>query len=124
LQTQKRDDNYQEKRENLKNLSDAELKERFWELGEKIVEPLLTLGYDHTTPSIERSVLLRMGFSSVESMAIVNEVLAKGLISKGAGNVVYRLAKHKNMSIRDAGLALYNNELWDEALALFKEGAV
>ena len=122
MNAQKREDNFQERRQHLKNLSDEELKDLFWSLGEQIVDPLLKLGKEHTTPSIERSVLLRMGFSSVEAMGIVNEVVARGLIGKGAGHVVYRLSKEKGLSIREAGLKLYNNELWDEAVALFKEG--
>jgi len=117
----KREDNYEERRAHLKDLSDAQLKDLFWELGEKMVEPLLKLGYEHTTPSIERSVLLRMGFSSTEAMTIVTEVLARGLIGKGAGHVVYKLSQEKGMSIREAGVALCEGQHWDEVVQLFKE---
>ena len=116
-----REDQYLEKRDHLKNLSDDELKNLFWELSGKIVEPLLKLGKENTTPSIERSVLLRMGFSSVEAMTIVTQVVARGLIGKGAGNVVYRLSELKGISIREAGLKLCEDECWDEVIALFKE---
>jgi len=117
----KREDNYEERRTHLKNLSDEQLKDLFWELGEQMVEPLLKLGREHTTPSIERSILLRMGFSSTEAMTIVTEVLARGLIGKGAGHVVYKLSKAKGLTIREAGVALCNDQYWDEVVQLFKE---
>ncbi len=66
----KRTDNFEERRGHLKNLTDDELKGRFWELAEEIVEPLVDLAKKNTTPSIERSVLLRMGFSSIEAKAL------------------------------------------------------
>ena len=60
---------------------------------EQITEPLLKMGYEYTSPSIERSVLLRMGFSSLEAKHIVDGCMERSLIAHGAGNVVYRLAK-------------------------------
>ncbi len=39
--------------------------------GKTIVAPLIEEARTHTTPSIERSVLLRMGFSSIEAKALV-----------------------------------------------------
>ena len=59
----KRDDDYQVRRQSVANLSDKELEQRFWQLAEQIVDPLLKLGYENTSPAIERSVQLRMGFS-------------------------------------------------------------
>jgi len=111
---QTRVDDYEKRRQHLKNLSDAELKQRFWELAEKAVNPLIDLAYNHTTPSIERSVLLRMGFSSLEAKSLVDKVIHHGLIAKGAGHVVYRLSRIKQISIRQAGLALINNQGWEE----------
>jgi len=121
MNTSKRADNYLERRTHLTDLSDEELKTRFWELGEQIVEPLLKLGYENTSPSIERSVLLRMGFSSTEAMTIVDEVMARSLMGKGAGNVVYKLSLAKGLTIREAGLALCNQQHWDTVVNLFKE---
>ena len=112
---------FEEKRQHLKNLSDEELKTRFWELGEQIVEPFLEMGKMYTSPSIERSILLRMGFSSLEANKIVSEVEARGLMGKGAGHVVYRLAKMKKMDIREAGVALYEGQYWDEVVAKFAD---
>ena len=66
-----RKDDFKTRRLHLADLSDSEIKERFWSLAEQIVDPLLDLGYKNTSPSIERSILLRMGFSSLEAMAIL-----------------------------------------------------
>jgi len=113
---------FEERRKHLANLTDEELKARFWELGEKIVSPLLELGKVNTSPSIERSVLLRMGFSSIEATKIVNEVVARNLMGKGAGHVVYRLSRETGMTIREAGLALCNDQHWDDVARFFPGG--
>jgi len=118
----KRKDDFNERRKHLAHLSDEELEQRFWELAEKIVDPLIDLAYKNTSPSIERSVLLRMGFSSIEAKAIVDGAIDRGLLGKGAGHLVYKLAKEKNMDIREAGLKLANGEMWDEVVALFNGG--
>lgn len=115
----KRADDYEVRRQHLKDLTDDQLKQRFWELAEKIVEPMLELGYKNTTPAIERSVLLRMGFSSLEVKPIVEGVMKKGLMSKGAGNVVWRLSKKLGISVREAGVGLSEGKYWEEVDALF-----
>ncbi len=120
----KRLDDFQDRRAHLANLSDEELKARFWQLAEQIVDPMLELGRKNTSPSIERSVLLRMGFSSIEAKEIVNRTIDNGLMGKGAGHVVYKLAKANNLSVREAGLKLAKGEGWNEVVELFanKEG--
>lgn len=115
----KRDDDFQVRREHLASLNDEELKARFWALTEQLVDPLLTLAEENTTPAIERSVLLRMGFSSLEAKTIVNGCMEKNLLGHGAGNVVYRYAKENNLPVREAGLALMNPAALDRAAALF-----
>ena len=119
----KREDNFNERRAHLKDLTPQELKERFWKLAEQVVDPLLKLGYENTSPAIERSVLLRMGFSSLEVKPIVDRAMERGLLGHGAGNIVYRLSKEKNISIREAGLSLADGDSWDTAYALFKGGS-
>ncbi|RDY24011.1 ornithine aminomutase [Romboutsia maritimum] len=119
----KREDDFTERRKHLQNLSDQEIHDKFWELAHQIMQPMLELGKKNTTPSIERSVLLRMGFSSLEAKPIIEGVLDRGLISKGAGHVVYKLAKEKDISIREAGLMLVNGEGWDEVVSLFSKEA-
>lgn len=120
----KRPDDFQERRGHLANLSEEELKARFWELAGKVVEPMLQLGKTHTTPAVERSVLLRMGFSSLEVKPIVEGVISKGLMPKGAGNVVWRLSQKLGISVRDAGLALAQGDHWDTVETLFQKGEV
>ncbi|MDO5300876.1 MAG: ornithine aminomutase subunit alpha [Tissierellia bacterium] len=117
-----RQDDFQERRKHLSNLSEDELKAKFWELIGEIVDPIADYAYKHTTPSIERSVLLRMGFSSIEATALVEGVLDRGLIGHGAGHIVYRIAKENNLDIRDAGLALVDGKYWDQAVEIFKGG--
>ncbi|SEF91958.1 D-ornithine 4,5-aminomutase S subunit [Caloramator fervidus] len=119
----KRPDDFEVRRQHLRNLTDEELEKRFWQLAEEIVKPLVELAYTHTSPAVERSVLLRMGFSSIEAKAIVEGVMKLGLLGKGAGNVVYRLAKKKNIPIREAGLLLVEGKCWEEVPGLFEGGA-
>ncbi len=118
----KREDDFQERRKHIASLSDQELYENFWKLTEKVVDPLLEMGKKHTTPSIERSVLLRMGVSSLETKPIVEGCMDRGLMGKGAGHVVYKLAKAKEISIKEAATMLASGKGWDEAVALFKGG--
>ena len=118
----KRNDDYLERRAHIAGLTDKELDERFWELANKLVDPLLQMGYEYTSPAVERSVLLRMGFSSIEAKAIVEGCIEHELMSHGAGNVVYRLSRAENMELRQAGLALSEGKLWDKAEKLFEGG--
>lgn len=118
----KRDDDFQVRRKHLAEMSEEELKQRFWDLAEKAVDPLLDLAKTHTTPAVERSVLLRMGFSSLEAKPLVEGVIDRGLMGKGAGNVIYRVAQAKNMPIRETGLEMLEGKHWDEAVAIFKGG--
>lgn len=118
----KREDDFEQRRAHLKGLSDAELKDRFWQLTEQVVDPLLELARTHTSPSVERAVLLRMGFSSLEAQPLVNAAIDRGLMSHGVGHVVYKISKEKNLSIRQAGLELLEGKHWDDAITLFKGG--
>jgi D-ornithine 4,5-aminomutase subunit alpha len=95
-------------------MSDDELHARFWALAEKIVAPLIEEARTHTTPSIERSVLLRMGFSSIEAKALVARMQEQRLLGHGAGRLVLELATGRGVSVRDAGLALLDGRYWDE----------
>ena len=80
------------------------------------------MGREYTSPSIERSVLLRMGFSSLEAKALVDLCLEQGLLGHGAGHVVYKAAQAWNLGIREAGLKLVSLENWDSIKALFEGG--
>ena len=116
----KRADDFQERRKHLANMTDEELFNHFWAVTEQVVDPLLELGRKNTTPSVERAVLLRVGISSMDTKAIVEGCMDKGLMGKGAGHVVYKLAKAKGIEIKEAAALLAAGEAWDEAAALFK----
>lgn len=108
-----RPDDFESRRQHLRNLSDEELHERFWNLVEQIVEPMITEARTHTTPAIERSVLLRMGFSSLEVKALVGAIDQRGLLGQGAGRLVLELAQAKGISVREAGSALLAGRYWE-----------
>ena len=99
-----------------------ELYQRFWELTDQVVDPLLELGRKNTTPSVERSVLLRMGVSSLDCMPIVNHAMDHGLMGKGCGHCVYKLSKMEDISIREASIKLAKGEGWDKLVEAFKGG--
>lgn len=110
----KRADDFEQRREHLKNLTDEQLYERFWSLTEQIVKPLVELAEKNTSPSVERSVLLRMGFSSLEAGDIVKEGMKWGLMGKGMGNVVLTYAEMKEIDYLAAGKELAKGQGWNE----------
>ncbi|MFZ5925024.1 MAG: ornithine aminomutase subunit alpha [Bacillota bacterium] len=116
-----RPDDFETRRRHLAGMSNEELARYFWALADKVVEPLVDLARTHTSPSIERSVLLRMGFSSLEAKAIVDKCVERGLLGKGAGHVVWKLARSRGMSVREAGIALSEGKMWDDAARLFSQ---
>ncbi len=105
-----RNDDFNTRRKKVKSMSDTELKKYFYELSEKIVDPLVDMGYKYTSKSIERSVLLRMGFSSIEAKAIVDKLGEYDLLKKGAGHCVFKLSKAKQIDIKSAGLEISDKD--------------
>ncbi len=101
---------FEKRQQELKKLSDEELKARFWKLSNQLMEPVVTLAQTHTSPSIERSVLLRMGIDSITAHGVVDRVLEAGLLGKGAGHVVWKLAQKSGMDIRGAAAAILENK--------------
>ena len=93
---------YEKRLAELHKLSDEELKNRFWELCNKIVEPMVEYGKKYTSPSIERSVLLRMGIDSLTTQTLVKKINEAGLLGKGAGHVVLKFSQKENISIKEA----------------------
>lgn len=118
----KRADDFEQRRKHIANLTDEELYNRFWELTDQVVEPLLEMGRKNTTPSVERAVLLRMGVSSLDTQKIVQGCMDRGLMGHGAGHVVYKVSQAKNITIRQASIKLAEGEYWDDAAAMFKGG--
>jgi len=109
-----RPDDFEARRARLAALSDDALRERFFRLAEQLVAPLLEEARSHTTPAIERSVLLRMGFSSAEAKALVERMGELRLLGHGAGRLVLELAKRRRLSVREAGVALLAGRHWEE----------
>jgi len=116
----KREDDYEIRRKKLAGMDDAAIDAHFWSLLDDIVSPMLTLAHDHTSPAIERSVLLRMGFSSLEAKPLVEEAMRLNLIGHGVGHLVYYLAKTLQCDVRTAGLALMSGEHWELLVEHFK----
>ena len=83
-----REDTFEHAHQYLSGLTDEELKMRFWDLTQEIVAPLVELARTHTSPSIERSVLMRMGIDSQTCVAVVAECEKRSLLGHGAGHVV------------------------------------
>ena len=108
-----RPDDFERRRKHLIALSDAALDVYFRELVDKIVAPLIDEARTHTTPAIERSVLLRMGFSSIEAKALVERMTDRKLLGRGAGRVVLEFAEARGVGVREAGAALLKNENWE-----------
>ncbi len=115
----KREEDFSHRRIPLENLDDEQLEQKFWDLADQVVKPLVDMARSHTSPSIERSVLLRMGFSSIEAGQIVRHCTNQALLGKGAGHVVLRFAQKRGIDYRRAGLILARGEGWDEARQLF-----
>jgi D-ornithine 4,5-aminomutase subunit alpha len=67
---------------------------------------MVDLARTHTSPSIERSVLLRMGIDSVSSQGVVSTIHDAGLLGKGAGHVLLRLAQRQGIDVRAAAAAV------------------
>lgn len=101
---------FEKRQAELSKMSDAELKALFWELCDRVVKPVVDLARTHTSPSIERSVLLRMGIDSISTHGVVTRVLAAGLLGKGAGNVVLKVAERTGRDVRSAAQLIIENK--------------
>ncbi|HAP42765.1 MAG TPA: ornithine aminomutase [Spirochaetaceae bacterium] len=100
---------FEQRRDVLKKLSDQELKDRFWTLCNQVVQPIAELAKTHTSPSIERAVLLRMGVDSVTTHGVVTRVNEAGLLGKGAGQVLLKVSQKTGKDIRAAAQAILDD---------------
>jgi D-ornithine 4,5-aminomutase subunit alpha len=112
---------YEQRRAELRQMTDEQLKARFWELCDQLVDPLVDLARTHTSPSIERSVLLRMGIDSLSSQGVVERIYQAGLLGKGAGHVLLKLAEKRGLDIKGAAKAILEEK--DVLQGLFNEPA-
>lgn len=97
---------FEKRRAELEHMTDAQLKARFWELCEQVVAPIVDLARTHTSPSIERSVLLRMGIDSLSSQGVVQRIYEAGLLGRGAGHVLLKLAERQGTDVKAAAAAI------------------
>lgn len=109
-----RPDDFETRRSHLRKLTDEQLHRHFWHLVERITAPLVEEARTHTSPGIERSVLLRMGFTSAEAKQLVDQMHTQGLLGHGAGHMILQLSKRKGLTVRAAGEALLKGEYWQE----------
>ena len=107
--TEDRIERFNQRQKELHKLTDEELKDRFWQLCGQLVDPIVELARTHTSPSIERSVLLRMGVDSITSHGVVDRVLEAGLLGKGAGNVVLKVSQKHQVDIPSAAALILEN---------------
>ena len=112
---------YELRRAELKQMTDEQLKAHFWELCGQLVDPLVDLARTHTSPSIERAVLLRMGIDSLSSHGVVERIYQAGLLGKGAGHVLLKLAEVQGTDVRSAATAILEDK--DVLQGLFGEPA-
>lgn len=112
-----RPDTFRDVRGHLDALSDEALHERFWELSEEVVRPLVELARTHTSPSIERSVLMRMGIDSLTCQAVVAGCETRGLLGHGAGHVVLVCMRAWDCDAPSAARRLAEGFGWDVAEA-------
>lgn len=110
-----RPDTFNEVREHLAGLTDEQLEARFWQLTDEVVAPLVDLARTHTSPSIERSVLMRMGIDSPTCVAVVAECEKRGLLGHGAGHVVYLCMQEWNCDAPEAARRLAEGNGWEIA---------
>lgn len=115
---------FEARRAELSGLDDAAIKNRFWTLCDRLVEPIVDLARTHTSPSIERSVLLRMGVDSQTTHAVVDHVYQAGLLGKGAGHAVLRLSQRDGIDVRAAAAAIAADAAALEGLFERTEGGV
>jgi D-ornithine 4,5-aminomutase subunit alpha len=112
---------FEQCQEALKQMTDEQLKARFWELCNHLVDPIVELARTYTSPSIERAVLLRMGIDSLSSHGVVERIYQAGLLGKGAGHVLLKLAEKRGTDVKEAAAAILQDK--DVLQDLFNEPA-
>jgi D-ornithine 4,5-aminomutase subunit alpha len=108
---------FEERRQELSKMTDEQLKARFWNLCNQALDPIVDLARTHTSPSIERSVLLRMGIDSLSAHGVVERIYQAELLGKGAGHVLLKLANARGTDVRGAAAAILEDK--DVLHALF-----
>jgi len=108
-----RPDTYHEVRKHLDEYDDTALEAHFWSLAGEVVAPLVDLARSYTSPSIERSVLMRMGCDSPTCTAVVAECEKRGLLGHGAGHVVLVCMREWKVDALEAARRLAAGNGWE-----------
>lgn len=101
---------FEQRRHELRQMTDEELKAHFWKLCNQALDPIVDLARTHTSPSIERAVLLRMGIDSLSAHGVVERIYQAGLLGKGAGHVLLNLAEARGTDVRGAAAAILEDK--------------
>jgi D-ornithine 4,5-aminomutase subunit alpha len=101
---------FEQRRHELGQMTDEELKAHFWKLCNQALDPIVDLARTHTSPSIERAVLLRMGIDSLSAHGVVERIYQAGLLGKGAGHVLLDLAGARGTDVRGAAAAILEDK--------------
>lgn len=117
----KRNDDIITRGAHLQHLDDQQLNERFWELTKQLVDPLLKLASTSTSPSIERSVAMRMGASSIEATRLVFLAQQQMILEYGIGHFLCFIAKTTKQSLREVIVAAQDELYFVEQCKRFKE---
>lgn len=118
----KRADDFAERRKHIANLTDQELYDRFWALIRAGGCPAAGAGPQEYHPLGRACRAAADGHLLSGNPEDCGGLYGHSLMSHGAGHVVYKLSREKNLSIPEAGHLLAQGKYWDEAAALFKEG--
>lgn len=97
---------FEQRRARLREMDDEQLKALFWQLCDEVIDPIVDLARTHTSPSIERSVLLRMGIDSQSASAVVERISQAGLLGMGAGHALLQIAQERGTDVRQAADAV------------------
>lgn len=108
--TDERITKFEERQKMLGELTDEQLKDRFWQLCDQLIDPIIELARTHTSPSIERSVLLRMGIDSLTAHGVVDRVLEADLLGKGAGHVVLKVSQKLSLDAPATAQAILDDK--------------
>ena len=108
--TNDRVERFEQRRQELRQMTDEELKAHFWKLCNQALDPIVDLARTHTSPSIERAVLLRMGIDSLSAHGVVERIYQAGLLGKGAGHVLLDLAEARGTDVRGAAAAIMDDK--------------
>lgn len=117
----KRNDDLITRGAHLQQLDDDQLNERFWQLTKQLVDPLLDLAATSTSPSIERSIAMRMGASSIEATRLVFLANQQMILEYGIGHFLYFVAKKSHQSLREVIEAAQDEVYFIEQCKLFRE---